>query len=533
MPTALILILHSVFLLITGYFEIDLLSDDYLNFISAQSSDLSGKFSSSIPFYTGYHFRPLWFLSIDLSIYINSILNLSKGNFVFFRIENMFLFYSFAAVSSYFLFRLTGNRIITVIYAVMILIYPLNLNSICWTAGKADLLCGIFLFLNFIFSLNYSGKKRFYSLFAAVFFFIMALLTKETAVTIPLLFLIILWGLFGSGEVLKSKKIFLWEFAVLLIYFAFKIFGLKNFPAEVVNRYQDQEFLSFIIVLLKAFISLIIPFDYLTLQYGLQTGNLTLYVYLALIIAVVSITAFSFFKINQSKFIPYLIFLFSVAVLPNLVAGYFRPQLVLIPFTVFFVFLNAVFFKIRKTALLQKILFTVIFVFWIILGYSNIKDWKYASDTSGRIMKDMCKSIEEISNNERIIILGLPSRYKLASILDYASGPYNYHCKEGFSSHEIISDAIHTGALDKQSLESELKIKPVSENEFEISTTGETQYLLKLDLLENVYRDSTIEITFSGKNSFNKPEKAYIKILSHNTAIYFFNNEKFNKFVIQ
>lgn len=530
---ALILILHSVFLLISGYFEIDLLSDDYLNFISAQSSDLSGKFSSSIPFYTGYHFRPLWFLSIDLSIYINSILDLSKGNFVFFRIENMILFYAFAVISSYFLFRLTGNRLITVIYAFIFLIYPLNLNSICWTAGKADLLCGIFLFFSFIFSLNYSREKSYYSLNAAVFFFILALLAKETAVTIPLLLLTLYWGLFGFGEVLKSKKLFILEYAVILIYSAFKIFVLKNYPAEVINRYQDQEFFSFTVIMSKAIISLIIPFDYLTLQYGLQTGNLILYIYLALILTLVSITAYGFFKNNQRKNFLFLIILFSVAVMPNLAAGYFRPQLILIPFAVIFVFLSAVSLRFRNNLFHQKILFTVIIAFWIFLGYSNIKDWQYASDLSGGILKEMCRSIEDNSKTERIIILGLPSRYKLASLLDYASGPYNYYCKEGFSSHEIISDAIHTGALDRQSLESELKIKSVSENEFELSTTGETQYLMKLDLLKSVYKDSTMEITFSGINSFNKPLKANIKIFSHNTVLYFFNNAGFSKFVVR
>ena len=103
------LFLFTIFLIYSGYFEIGLLSDDYLNFAGAQNSTLGQKFSSSIPYINNLHFRPVYYISINFGIWVNQILNMPADNFVIFRIENLIYFYIFVLLVSYLFYKFTEN----------------------------------------------------------------------------------------------------------------------------------------------------------------------------------------------------------------------------------------------------------------------------------------------------------------------------------------------------------------------------------------------------------------------------------------
>lgn len=520
---------HIVFLYIAGYFSISLISDDYLNFISSSISTLSEKFSGSVPFYSHYHFRPLWFLSIELSIYVNSLLQLSKDNFVLYRTENLIYFYVFIFLAAVFLRKLSDNNFLSIIFFIACIFYPCNLNSICWTAGRVDLLCGIFIMSALIFSFGYFRSGKIPDFILALIFLFMALCTKETSVMIPFVTLVIFF-ISKEGFTLRNlKNLILCEFVILIIYLLFKIYFIGNSPSEVVSIYGNNGLFNTGGVLLRAFTSLMIPYDYLSLQYNLSVFDFTLISYLAILLLTAVSLFFFLNRFHLLKYLPCVAAVLILSVIPNLIAGYFRPQLILIPFVVTVLSLFLVVSKYGNISMHVKPLIILIIAYWSVLSFNLVKDWNFAGQISMKDIKELCKADLKFREDSKIFIIGLPSRYRQTSLLDYASGTYNYWCGKGFTFENKITDFIHTGALDENSLNSELKISILSGKEFDITATGKTQYLLKLDITGNQFKDTEAEIIFSEFNSFGKPVKARVKFFSDDSEVYIFSEGKISR----
>lgn len=164
----------------------------------------------------------------------------------------------------------------------------------------------------------------------------------------------------------------------------------------------------------------------------------------------------------------------------------------------------------------------VILLMFCYINFINIKDWKYGY----RLLRESVTKILEadLKKSEMNYFIGLPSRYKSVFIDDYVTGPYNYFkYKEFIVNDRNIVDFMHSGALDKASLNSDLKYKITSDRKIEIETTGETQYLMKLDIVSDVFRDENSELIFSGYNKFNKPVKAVIRILPDSARIFIYS----------
>ncbi|MBK8551314.1 MAG: hypothetical protein IPL53_09755 [Ignavibacteria bacterium] len=196
--TLIIYLLYTLFLIFSGYFEIGLLADDYLNFAGAKNSTFIQKFTSSIPYISNLHFRPLYYLSLNFSMWINELLNSAKDNFILFRIENLMFFYVLIFLSSYLLFKITKRFYAGIFLLLMCLLYPNNLNDICWTVGRNDLQCGIFLIASLLFAFYYLDNKIKYNYYLAGLFFFLGLLTKETSVMLPFLTILLVYLAYGK-----------------------------------------------------------------------------------------------------------------------------------------------------------------------------------------------------------------------------------------------------------------------------------------------------------------------------------------------
>ncbi|MCY7362367.1 MAG: hypothetical protein LH629_09945 [Ignavibacteria bacterium] len=309
----------------------------------------------------------------------------------------------------------------------------------------------------------------------------------------------------------------------------YKIFIIGNNPFELVSVYQNPEITNSLSVVLKALISLTIPYDYLSLQYELFNFNLSLIFYLVILLTVITVLIYTLIKNKNVFSIIYILFLFLICIAPNLVAGYFRPQLVLIPFVIINLFLFLILSDLNFINTQLKVFVSILLFCWTYQSYILINDWKYAYDVSLKDSKQMCETNFNFEDGKTKLIIGLPSRYKQTHMLDYATGHYTYYCEKKFMLKNIVTDIIHTGALDKNSIDAELKLNIISNSEFEIKSTGTTQFLLKLDLIEKNFRDKDLEIVFSEYNSFNKPTKANVKLLSDISDLYLLNNQKFTK----
>lgn len=527
--SVLIFICYTFFLSYSGYFEIGLLSDDYLNFIGAQHSSLFKKFTSSVPLINNLHFRPLYYISIDFSIRINEMLNSAKDNFILFRIENMLFLYTAVFLIALLLFRITRKLIPSVILLLMCILYPNNINDICWTVGKNDLLCAVFLISSLIFAFAYSENKSKSSYYLAGLFFISGLLTKETTVILPFMTALLIYLAYTKEKVYEIKNLLIMEIFILIFYFSFRVYILGVQPAEVVTKFQKPGLYSSAGVLFKAFISLIMPFDYLSIQEYLNHFNLLFIIYSVLLFIFTVAVLFIFVRTNNFKYLFLLSLIFIVSVSPNLVAGYFRPQLIFIPFVLVCFSLILTGLKMNINLKFYLAVLFLIFFLWGKLSFNLIQDWRLAYFNSVECIKSMTGL--DLDKKKRNIFIGLPSRFRQASMLDYTIGAYNYWKYGEYKIIDRITDLVLTGALDAASLNSEISVSKLSENEFELLTSGETQYFLRLDAANYKYKDKDIALRLSENNIFRKPTDLKLRLITDSADVYLYSQNSFKKLI--
>lgn len=497
------------------------MSDDYLNFISSVNSSTTEKFSSGIQDYSIYHFRPLWFLSMELSIYLNGLFNPVYDNFVFFRAENLILFFILAALSAGFVFRVSGNYFYALMTFVFIIVFPNNNLSIFWTTGKVDILCGIFVISALRLSLEYSIKRQFMYLILPLLFFLLALFTKETSVVLPLLCLIILKLVCKKDSGLKM--ILITQILMLIFYFTYRLFLLRGKASGVFNIYMNPDPVNYLLIIIKALISLIIPLDYLSLLNGFSEKD-------AVVILLVLVSGmffiylfFKLLKIKKRSSLISLASIFLIIIIPNMTAGYFRPQLIMIPFI--FIIISAFILLSEYNIRISVLAAVIICMLFLGLNIVNIKDWNFGY----KVLRESVNRLlaAGLNSQEPNYIIGLPSRYKTVYMDDYITGAYNFYKNKNFIVNDrSLVDFIHSGALDKSSLNAGLIVRDKTEDEFIIETKGNSQYLMKLDIVANTFKDENTELIFSDFNLFGKPKTAHIKILKDKAKVFIYDGDK-------
>ena len=84
--------------------------------------------------------------------------------------------------------RLTGSYRISLIGALIFAFHPIQTDSVTYLSGRRDILSGLFYLAGFYSFLIFREKDRLKYIILAFFFYILAILSKEMAVTLPLMF---------------------------------------------------------------------------------------------------------------------------------------------------------------------------------------------------------------------------------------------------------------------------------------------------------------------------------------------------------
>lgn len=161
------------------------------------------------------YYRPLHTLSIMFTYAISpQPLAFHLANIVYYIILNFLVFL--------FLYKLFRNRLAAVLGTALFLFHPVHSEPVIWISALPELLLGIFAVLAFLAHISEWRGKNWWS---AGFFFL-ALLSKETAVVIPLI--LIAYDYFWRGENLGRGK--LNEYAPHLIlaayYFILRVWAI-------------------------------------------------------------------------------------------------------------------------------------------------------------------------------------------------------------------------------------------------------------------------------------------------------------------
>jgi len=158
--------------------------------------------------YTDAYYRPL----VDASYMLDTILG--RGRYFMYHLTNIIIHIFATALLYIFLIRLKVQRRFAFYFSLAFAVHPALTQAVCWVPGRNDSMLGVFVLLSFIFFMNFSESRKLKDYLIHLFFFGLALLTKETALVLPLLYFFF--------TPFPQRKIFLLSFgygAVILVWF--------------------------------------------------------------------------------------------------------------------------------------------------------------------------------------------------------------------------------------------------------------------------------------------------------------------------
>jgi tetratricopeptide (TPR) repeat protein len=121
----------------------------------------------------------------------------------------------------FFLIKIGIKKEISFLLSLFFSIHPLFTHAVAWIPARGDLLLGLFSLLSFITFLEYFESKKIIYFILHAFVFLAALLSKETALLLPVLILLYVYFAAKNKFILKNIIPFLavWCFSFILFYY--------------------------------------------------------------------------------------------------------------------------------------------------------------------------------------------------------------------------------------------------------------------------------------------------------------------------
>jgi protein O-mannosyl-transferase len=164
------------------------------------------------PYFGGYYYRPV----IITSFIIDAVIG-GKSAFIY-HLTNL-IYHIITCCLVFYLFKLLKyNNIGSLFAGLLYAVHPLFTNAVSWILGRNDLLMTLFGLLAFIFFIKHRRDKAILNLILHFIFFILAVLSKEGAFVLPLLFIAYLI-VFEKSKLLSGNNIIyylLWISTIIL-----------------------------------------------------------------------------------------------------------------------------------------------------------------------------------------------------------------------------------------------------------------------------------------------------------------------------
>lgn len=167
------------------------------------------------------YYRPLFTLSLAVDYFFWGEQPLG------YHLTNIIL--HFSAVSAlYFLgLKLLKHSSAALFAAALFAVHPVHAEAVAWISGRNEMLSALFMFSSFYFYITYRQSKRTANLLFSLALFFLALLSKEMAITLPLI--IIAYEFCYSSDKIIKKIFYPGMFAFSVIpYIIIRLAVLKN-----------------------------------------------------------------------------------------------------------------------------------------------------------------------------------------------------------------------------------------------------------------------------------------------------------------
>jgi Tfp pilus assembly protein PilF len=210
--------------------DIALIKDNYI-FLS-NVSNINEIFTHSV-FYntfkvTDTYYRPVLILSFFYDTQI------AGKHYWFFYLTNILLHIGCCILLLFLLQMLLYDKTRSLLFTLLFAVHPVFAQAVAWLPGRNDTLLTLFSLLSFYFLLKQITKKKILYQSLHLFFFAVALLTKETAIFLPILFLLYIWLFMPATKGISFIKK-LSEFKIEIVGWIIMVFAFLYIRHEVLG----------------------------------------------------------------------------------------------------------------------------------------------------------------------------------------------------------------------------------------------------------------------------------------------------------
>jgi len=216
----------------------------------------------------------LWIPATWISFFLDyEIYGMNPGGY---HVTNVILHICNTLIIFVILYQITQKRWQSFFVAALFSCHPIHVESIAWITERKDVLSTFFLMLFLYTYIQYTKKENFVRYLAALFFFILGLMSKPMLVTVPILLILLdYWplGRFGKANRLRLflEKLPFLSFSLMVsaitIFFQTKTGALVSFDSiSIINRIENAVS-SYIAYLVKLFLPINLAVVYPYEQY--------------------------------------------------------------------------------------------------------------------------------------------------------------------------------------------------------------------------------------------------------------------------
>lgn len=302
-----------------------------------------------------------------------------------------------------------NKRGIAVLAAVFFSLLPNHSEAVIWIAAVADPVATFFYLLAFYGYLLFRKKLSFYWLLISVLSFIVALLTKEIAITLPLL--IIVWELYEALRQNKFKfnNIVLYPFGywlILILYFLIRYMSI----GLVWGYYATAKFKFDVAAILKMFIALVTDL----LFYGRLRVFLTNYFFankIFFVLLLFLIIALILFVLRKKIFKgAFLLDVYLILSLPVLALSFNNlsdegERYNYLPSVAFVILLSFLIWQIKNNKFIRNLIIVCLLIYFSFFLINKNYNWQLASELNKKIILEDVSQVLDLEKENYFVAL--------------------------------------------------------------------------------------------------------------------------------
>ncbi len=282
---------------------------------------------------------------------------------------------------------LTKRTDLSIISALLFACSPLNVDSVAWISTRGTLLFTFFFLLSIIGYVVYTETKRTRFLVFSIIAFLFSCFSKSTAITLPLILLVI--DLYTTQKITRRallKKIPYFVVAVIFGTIALFLRTDTGVTHAVANFNYLDRFFMFTYSIDMFLLKLAVPFNISAINtYPAKLNGLlpTIYYFSPIMLAGIVFCVFKFAKNRNALLCALLIFMITLSLnlLPLLEDGYLASRYAYLPSVGFGLFIALLYAELEKTKAYLKfnkvfmILFVMIMLMFSFISYQRTRVW--------------------------------------------------------------------------------------------------------------------------------------------------------------